>query len=107
MKSQVHKKQRFRYGGATGIRTPDPYVANVMLYQLSYRPISELQKRAHLSALHGQRQYKKVSGESSSGCLQGIGGVPADACDDHAVVGTPALRQRQILMILGIALHAF
>ena len=26
-------------GGAKGIRTPDPYVANVMLYQLSYSPI--------------------------------------------------------------------
>ena len=25
-------------GGAEGIRTPDPYVANVMLYQLSYSP---------------------------------------------------------------------
>ena len=25
-------------GGAKGIRTPDPHVANVMLYQLSYRP---------------------------------------------------------------------
>ena len=28
-------------GGAEGIRTPDPYVANVMLYQLSYSPRSE------------------------------------------------------------------
>ena len=27
-----------RHGGAEGIRTLDPYVANVMLYQLSYRP---------------------------------------------------------------------
>ena len=26
-------------GGAKGIRTPDPYVANVMLYQLSYSPL--------------------------------------------------------------------
>ena len=26
-------------GGAEEIRTPDPYVANVMLYQLSYRPV--------------------------------------------------------------------
>lgn len=27
-----------KHGGAKGIRTLDPYVANVMLYQLSYRP---------------------------------------------------------------------
>ena len=27
-------------GGAEEIRTPDPHVANVMLYQLSYRPES-------------------------------------------------------------------
>ena len=26
-------------GGASGIRTRDPYVANVMLYQLSYSPV--------------------------------------------------------------------
>ena len=25
-------------GGPKGIRTPDPYIANVVLYQLSYRP---------------------------------------------------------------------
>ena len=25
-------------GGAEEIRTPDPHVANVVLYQLSYRP---------------------------------------------------------------------
>ncbi len=30
---------RIAFGGAKGIRTLDPYVANVMLYQLSYRPI--------------------------------------------------------------------
>ena len=29
------------FGGAEGIRTPDPYVANVMLYQLSYSPVFE------------------------------------------------------------------
>ena len=29
---------RIATGGAKGIRTLDPYVANVMLYQLSYRP---------------------------------------------------------------------
>ena len=28
-----------RNGGAEGIRTLDPYVANVMLYQLSYCPV--------------------------------------------------------------------
>ena len=28
------------HGGAEEIRTPDPYVANVMLYQLSYRPMN-------------------------------------------------------------------
>ena len=32
-------------GGAKGIRTPDPYVANVMLYQLSYRPIRVIKRQ--------------------------------------------------------------
>ena len=33
-------------GGANEIRTHDPYVANVMLYQLSYRPsVSDVQKQ--------------------------------------------------------------
>ena len=34
-----HSIHILRYGGAKGIRTPDPHVANVMLYQLSYRPV--------------------------------------------------------------------
>ena len=34
-------------GGAKGIRTPDPYVANVMLYQLSYSPVSENEINLH------------------------------------------------------------
>ena len=43
-------KSKFRHrretGGADEIRTHDPYVANVMLYQLSYRPsASDVQKR--------------------------------------------------------------
>ena len=34
----MRPKPYFTDGGAKGIRTPDPHVANVMLYQLSYRP---------------------------------------------------------------------
>ena len=29
------------FGGEEEIRTPDPHVANVMLYQLSYFPIAD------------------------------------------------------------------
>ena len=32
-------------GGAKGIRTPDPYVANVMLYQLSYSPLQKTKRK--------------------------------------------------------------
>ena len=30
-----------KYGGEERIRTADPHVANVMLYQLSYVPVTE------------------------------------------------------------------
>ena len=33
-------------GGAEEIRTPDPHVANVVLYQLSYRPICRINQRS-------------------------------------------------------------
>ncbi len=42
------------FGGAEGIRTLDPYVANVMLYQLSYRP------KRHLL---GNRRARTVSAD--------------------------------------------
>lgn len=35
---EVEKKDRKRSGGAEGIRTLDPHVANVVLSQLSYCP---------------------------------------------------------------------
>ena len=35
------ENQSGRHGGAEEIRTPDPHVANVMLYQLSYRPVGK------------------------------------------------------------------
>ena len=45
-----------RHGGATGIRTPDPYVANVMLYQLSYRPMLKTENVLNHSELQASRQ---------------------------------------------------
>ena len=39
-------RRKAKIGGANGIRTRDPHVANVVLYQLSYRPIRmEFKKR--------------------------------------------------------------
>ena len=38
-KDKIKGETHFWNGGEEEIRTPDPHVANVMLYQLSYFPI--------------------------------------------------------------------
>ncbi len=40
MRKNRRDRRLLGHGGAKEIRTPDPHVANVMLYQLSYRPMS-------------------------------------------------------------------
>ena len=35
-------------GGPEEIRTPDPYIANVVLFQLSYRPRSKFQQEGKI-----------------------------------------------------------
>jgi len=43
--------RRGKNGGAEEIRTPDPHVANVVLYQLSYRPISTLNNQRRIKIM--------------------------------------------------------
>ena len=51
-------------GGAEGIRTLDPHVANVVLSQLSYRP-TECGRRILLAARWPSKRYFLRSGPAS------------------------------------------
>ncbi len=58
-KKNARKNERF-VGGGKETRTPDPYAASVMLYQLSYAPIGLRPPR--LGPLHGAKCDSSVSG---------------------------------------------
>ena len=58
-------KSAFFVGGDGGIRTHDPYVANVMLSQLSYTPM--LLKLYHILSIC-QVLFEKINRQSLSAC---------------------------------------
>ena len=64
--AKIKKQARFLdlpdiHGGDGGTRTPDPYVANVMLYQLSYIPMGTylVRRLFCLSLVHLSNQNLK------------------------------------------------
>ena len=72
-------------GGAEGIRTLDPYVANVMLYQLSYCPewrisLAIVERATYQPTASGARVF------SSGGA--GAGAVRAGGCRGHRQGGS-------------------